>query len=183
MKKAALIEKNGRLRVYILLAIFAVFFAVIAFRAFQLQAIEGGKLGRMAANQHNRTVSVPSRRGEIFDRNLKELAVSLDVDSVYAEPGRIESPKAASRTLAPALSMDAREIEKRLGSGRGFVWLKRQIDLGDDQRRKVAAIEGIGITKEARRFYPNRQLASNLIGFIGKDSNGLEGGELYYDNF
>lgn len=183
MKKAALIKKNGRLRVYILLAVFAVFFAVIAFRAFQLQALEGGKLGRMAANQHNRTVSVPSRRGEIFDRNLKELAVSLDVDSVYAEPGRIESPKAASRALAAALSMDAREIEKRLGSGRGFVWLKRQIDLGDDQRRKVAAIEGIGITKEARRFYPNRQLASNLIGFIGKDSNGLEGIELYYDNF
>ena len=178
-KKAA----PARLRIYILLAVFAVFFAVITFRAFQLQALEGGKLGRMAANQHNRTVSVPSRRGEIFDRNLKELAVSLDVDTVYADLSMIESPKAASRALAPLLSMDAREIEKKLDSGRGTVCVKRQIDLGDDQRRKVAAIEGIGITKEARRFYPNRQLASNLIGFIGKDSGGLEGLELYYDSY
>ncbi len=178
MKKAAL----SRVRIYLLLALFAVFFAAIAFRAFQLQALQSGKLGKMAANQHTRTVAVPSRRGEIYDRNLKELAVSLETDSVYAEPAKIESPRAASRALSKAISMSAQDIEKRINSGRGFVWLKRQIDLREEDRRKVAAIEGIGITKETRRFYPNRQLASSLIGFIGTDSNGLEGVEFYYDN-
>jgi cell division protein FtsI (penicillin-binding protein 3) len=61
------------------------------------------------------------------------------------------------------------------------VWLKRQVDLKDEERKLLSGIEGVGITKESRRYYPNRKLAANLIGFTGLDASGLEGIELHYD--
>ncbi|MBI5586913.1 MAG: PASTA domain-containing protein [Deltaproteobacteria bacterium] len=169
------------LRIYLVLGFFILFFSAILFRAFQLQVLDTKDLKSMAMRQHKRTVNVQSKRGDIYDRNSKELAVSIEVDSVYAQPGKIESPRSAAKALAPVLSMDRREIEKKIRSATNFVWLKRQVDLRDEERKAVAELEGVGIMKESRRYYPNRQLASNLIGFTGLDANGLEGIELHYD--
>lgn len=170
-----------RLRIYVVLGFFLVFFCAIFARAFQLQVLEAKSLMRMAARQHKKTTNIPPKRGDIYDRNMKELAVSIEVDSVFAQPAAVESPKVAARMLAPLLSMDRLEIEKKLNSKSGFVWLKRQIDLDDGRRKAVAAIDGVGIMKESRRYYPNRQLASHIVGFTGVDANGLEGVELHYD--
>ncbi len=168
-------------RVLWVLAFFSLCFAAILFRAFQLQVMDTGELKARAMRQHKRTVNVQSKRGDIYDRNFKELAVSIEVDSVYAQSSKIDSPREVARVIAPVLSMNRREIEKKIGSAANFVWLKRQVDLKDEERKLLSGIEGIGITKESRRYYPNRQLASNLIGFTGLDSNGLEGIELHYD--
>lgn len=182
MKRKKAKGTNLKYRVYFVLALFFIFFSAVFLRAFQLQILEAPKLKKMAAKQHRKTVNVQSKRGDIYDRNLKELAVSIEVDSVYAQPGKVESPAKAARSLAPVLSMDAREIEKKLSSGQNFVWIKRQVDLKEEERGAVTSIEGVGITKESRRYYPNRQLASNIIGFTGLDAIGLEGIERYYDS-
>jgi cell division protein FtsI (penicillin-binding protein 3) len=79
--------------------------------------------------------------------------------------------------------MSTRNLKKRLGSRGNFIWLKRLVDLPASRRAYLIEMQGIGIVKESRRFYPNRRLASNLIGFAGVDSKGLEGVELYYDKF
>lgn len=173
---------NPKYRLYLVLGLFSVLFLAILARAFELQVLESDGLKKMAMRQHKKTVSVQSKRGDIYDRNLKELAVSIEVDSVYAQPSRIDSPRQAARVLAAALSMDRSEIESRISSSPNFVWLKRQVDLKDEQRKAIEAISGVGIMKESRRFYPNRQLASNIVGFTGLDSNGLEGVELFYDS-
>lgn len=173
-------EAHLRTRVYVVLFFFAALFGIIFARAFALQVLDGPDLQKMAAKQHRKTINIQSKRGDIYDRNLKELAVSIEVDSVYAQPGKIESPREAARKLAPILSMDAYDIEKKLKSG-NFVWVKRQVDLSDEQRKIVAGLEGVGIMKEGRRFYPNRQLASHVVGFTGVDANGLEGIERHYD--
>lgn len=183
-------KKNGKgrekgsylkVRIFLIFGFFMVFYAAIFARAFQLQVLEGKHLQRMAARQHKRTVNIQPKRGGIYDRNLKELAVSLEVDSVYVQPSKVDSPRQTARRLAPMLSMDAPELERKLRGDNNFVWLKRQVDLTDDQRKAVEDLDGIGLMKESRRYYPNRQLASNLIGFTGVDSKGLEGIELYYD--
>ncbi len=171
-----------RFRIFFIFGFFILFFIIIFLRAFQLQVLDSKRLTRMAARQHRKIVNIQSRRGEIYDRNLKELAVSIEVDSVYAQPPKIDSPRATARALAPILSMEAGELERKLKSESNFVWLKRQIDLKENQRKTVEDLDGIGIIKESRRYYPNRQLASNLIGFTGLDSKGLEGVELVYDS-
>ncbi len=170
-----------RFRIFFIFGVFIFFFAAIFARAFQLQVIEGKHLQRMAARQHRRIVNIQSKRGGIYDRNLKELAVSLEVDSVYVQPQKVDSPRETAKRLAPMLSMNAPELERKLRSDNNFVWLKRQVDLTKSQRKAVEDLDGIGLIKESRRYYPNRQLASNLIGFTGVDSKGLEGVELFYD--
>ncbi len=169
-------------RIFAVLGFFVLFFAAIFLRAFDLQVFDGERLRKMARSQHIKTLNIQPKRGDIFDRNLKELAVSVEVDSIYARPANIANPRATALTLAPMLSMGSSEVEKRLRAGKSFVWLKRQVELKDGDRARIAGIEGIGLTKESRRYYPNRHLAANLIGFTGLDSTGLEGIELYYDS-
>ncbi len=171
-----------KLRLTVVVGLFLAAFGVIIFRAVQLQIVKGPELKKMADRQHRKTLNLQSKRGDIYDRNLKALAVSVEVDSVFAQPDKMESPRATARALSRVLGVSSFEIEKKLsGEGRRFVWLKRQVDLKSEDRELIRGLEGVGIIKEGRRFYPNRQLASNLIGFTGVDANGLEGVEKYYD--
>ncbi len=175
-----------KFRMALVVGVMGLFFCVVAFRAFQLQVVSGERLEDKARRQHQRIVKIAPSRGVIYDRNMDELAVSMDVDSVYARPERVEDARAASRVLAPMLAVDRGTIRKRLinaDGGSGFVWLKRQVDLPSEERNVIQGIAGVGSLKESRRFYPNRQLASNLLGFTGIDSDGLEGVELFYDDY
>ncbi len=171
--------------IVLVLVVLVSFYGVVFFRAFHLQVIEGKALEQRARLQHQRTVKIPSRRGRVFDRNLEELAVSIEVDSVYAQPNRIEDSSKVSSALAPLLAVDRRVLRRRLASSkkRHFIWLKRQVDLGSEQRELIRTLGGVDTVKESRRFYPHRSLAANLIGFTGIDSDGLEGVELYYDKY
>lgn len=171
-----------KLRVYVVAGFFLFFFAAIFARAVHLQIVKGPELKKMALKQHRKTLNLQSKRGDIFDRNLKEMAVSVEVDSVFAQPNKIESPRTVAKVLSPILGVSSFELEKKLRGEAGFVWLKRQVDLKDEQRQIVKELDGIGVMKESRRYYPNRQLASNIIGFTGLDANGLEGIEKYYDS-
>ena len=172
-----------KVRVFIVLGSIVFFFGVIFLRAFQVQVLDGGALGKLARNQHNKSVKVTSKRGAVLDRNLKEFAVSLEVDSVFVQPARVDGVKVTSRTVARALGMTRLDVERRLGADKSFAWVKRQVDLPQVKRETLKELGGIGIMKESRRFYPNKRLSSNLVGFAGVDSKGLEGVELYYDRF
>lgn len=182
MRKAKQKKDYLRLRIFVVLGFFILFFSVILFRAFDLHVMDGARLKKMATRQHSKTVNIQSKRGDIYDRNLKELAISVEVDSVFAQPGKIEDARAAARKIAPILALPWMSVEKKLKDQAGFVWLKRQVDLDDAQRKELGSVEGIGIVKESKRYYPNRHLASNLVGFTGLDASGLEGVELYYDS-
>ncbi|MEK6790265.1 MAG: penicillin-binding protein [Deltaproteobacteria bacterium] len=181
MKNKAPKKSYVRLRIILCAAMFFVFFAAIFAKAVKLQVVEAERFRKLAERQHTKTVSIQPRRGEIYDRNSRELAVSLEVDSVYANPDKVRNPRKAAGLLSPVLSVERAELEKRLGSRAGFVWLKRQVDLSDVQRKALDGIVGIGLTRESRRYYPNAYLAANIIGFTGVDANGLEGVELRYD--
>ncbi len=182
-KKEKDLKRGLRRRVYLVLAFFLLAFSLVFARAFDLQVLKGDALKKMARRQHVRTVSLKSKRGAIYDRNEKALAISIDVDSIYARPAKISSPRTVARTLAPITGLRASEIERKLRTRRGFVWIKRQIDLDEATRSRILAMKGVGIVKESRRYYPNRTLAANLIGFTGIDSRGLEGIEHSYNRF
>ncbi len=174
-----------KIRIIFVSVIFVLFYGVIFSRAFQLQIIEGESLEEKAGRQHVRTHTVPSKRGAILDRNLNELAVSLEVDSIFAHPREMEDNSidkvSVAKILSEVLPVKKSILSKSLSSKKGFVWLKRQLDLGAEDRTTLSGLKGIGMVKEGRRFYPSDSLAANLMGFTGIDSNGLEGIELHFD--
>ncbi len=176
-------DRWTRFRILLVLcAVFIAYGAIFA-RAFYIQVIEGVELERKARNQHAKTIRIESKRGEIFDRNLEELAVSIEVDSVYAHSVDIDSPARVAEIAARTLSVSRVGVERKLRSPRRFEWIKRQVDLTDEQRDVLNNLDGVGTVKESRRYYPNGSLAANLMGFVGVDSKGLEGVELLYDRF
>ena len=139
----------------------------------------------MAEDQHLRKLRVSPRRGAIYDRHGAELAVSADVDSVYANPRRLKAmeqdPRSVARRLAGILDVDAERLAERLGSDRYFVWIDRRVTPHEAKRVRELDIPGIDLTTESRRYYPNRHLAAHLVGFADIDGRGIEGIELAYE--
>jgi cell division protein FtsI (penicillin-binding protein 3) len=150
-----------------------------------LQIIRHADLVVRASRQQSRTMDAAAKRGDILDRRGRVLATSVDADSVIAVPSAIEDPPAVVEALCGALG-DCKPAEResligKLGKTRAFAYVRRQVS--PDQARRVAALnlEGIGFIKEDRRFYPNKELAAHLLGYVGIDNTGLSGLESTYD--
>jgi cell division protein FtsI (penicillin-binding protein 3) len=159
-------------------------FVLVLFKAYRLHAVQGPRLREMAEQQYLKEIKLPPRRGTILDRNGTPLAVSVDVDSVYANPRMIgsDAPRVA-RDLAGPLELEAWALQRRLSSRRYFTWVKRRITPRQAAAVKALDIRGVYLTKESRRFYPNHELAGTVIGFAGLDAKGLEGVELSFDGW
>jgi cell division protein FtsI (penicillin-binding protein 3) len=163
--------------------LFTLLFSIIILRAFQLQIIERDRLTQLIEKQYLKYVKLPPKRGTIYDLKKRELAVSLEVDSVYARPGKIKNKKGIAKKLSPILKISYRSLKRKLESDRPFVWLKRRISPPQSRKIKNLNLEGIGFIEESKRFYPSRELASHCLGFAGLDLKGLEGIELEYDSY
>ena len=162
--------------------LFAVFFLLTAGRAFFLQVLQKDRLVKLAEKQHQRVVALTPGRGAIYDRNNAPLAVSLEMDSCYAETRNLENLPEAAAKLAPLLGVSREELAAKLKASRNFVWLSRR--MAPELAAKVRALEldGVGFVKESKRFYPNSEVAAHVIGFTGVDPGGLEGVEKRYDS-
>ncbi len=170
-------------KVRILLLSFVLFggFVLIVGRMFQLQVLKKEQLYRLAAQQHYVQIPLLPKRGIIYDRKGNELAVTLEVDSVYAEPKKVVEMERTTRELAKLLEIDRQELREKLKSRKSFEWIRRKISAEEAERVRALGLPGIHMLKENRRFYPNGQLAAHVIGFVGLDSKGLEGVEFQYD--
>ena len=154
----------------------------IAAKLFTIQIQHGRRLTERAARQYQRLVPLVSRRGTIFDRAGRELAVSLRVSSVFAQPTAIANPRETARALAPILGQPARELQARLSADKTFVWLQRQLEPRQAEAISDLGLKGIGLVPESRRYYPRQDLASHVLGMVGLDDRGLEGVEHLYDD-
>ena len=168
--------------------ILAIFFLLllglggIAAKLFTIQIHHGHRLAERATKQYQRLVPLVSRRGTIFDRTGRELAVSLRASSAFAHPETISRPAETARALAPILGQPAREIQARLTSDKTFVWLRRQLDPRQAEAIGDLGLKGIGLFPESRRYYPRQELAAHVLGMVGLDERGLEGVEHLYDD-
>jgi cell division protein FtsI (penicillin-binding protein 3) len=143
----------------------------------------GAWLSEKASDQYERSLTIPGRRGTIYDRNLNEMAVSIDVTSIAAYPARVENPKAAAKALARVLGLKASALKKTLSAPKSFVWVKRQSTAKETIAVKKLEIPGIDFVTEYNRYYPNTTLAAQVLGFTGIDGAGLEGIEFYYNRY
>ena len=166
-------------RVAIVAALLGLWVTGIEARLVYLQVFQHADLVARAERQQERTLPSPAKRGDILDRHGRVLATSVDADTIYAVPTEIADPADAATKLCDALGdCDAkdRQVARRDGSASGA----RSPTCGGRSRRirreRVAALnlDGVGFIKESKRFYPNKELAAHLLGWVGIDNNGLE---------
>jgi cell division protein FtsI (penicillin-binding protein 3) len=179
-----LTTRHFKSRAIIVFVFFILCLCLIAVRAYHMQVLERGKSLTVAQNQYYvRRINLASHRGTIYDSQGRELAVSMRVNSLFAQPEKIDNKSALAARLAPILGKEAGEISGLLASPKSFVWLQRKITPVQQERIEALHLAGVGFVPESRRFYPNFELGSHVIGFVGMDSQGLEGLEKSYEKY
>ena len=174
-------NKYIKLRILLVGIIFITAFAAIAAKAVHLQVYRSHWLSQKASNQYEKSLTTSGKRGIIYDRNLSEMAVSIDVTSIAAYPARVDNPEATAKALAGVLDLDVRRLQSKLTGKKSFVWIKRQSTAKETSAVKDLSIPGINFVTEYNRFYPQTTLAAQALGFSGMDGTGLEGIEFYYN--
>ena len=175
-------KKRTRLKVHLVSILFLLGLCTILGRAFYLQILQGEHLSEIARGGYTVIVKLPPKRGTIYDRQRHELALSLELGSVFAHPRQIQDKEKAAVELARALGVDRKEILAQIEKDRSFVWLQRRIPPNIAAKVSQLQIQGVGTTAEASRFYPCNEVAGHVVGFVGTDFQGLEGIEKTYDH-
>lgn len=172
-----------RKRVAYLFLFIAVIMVGLGCRLMYLQFYKSNWLTENAMDQRVRDIPVEAKRGTIFDRNGRELGVSVSTESVYAIPAEIVDVEKTAAELAAILTLDRDKLTEKLKKRQAFTWIKRKVDNDIAKAVNALALPGIGLTQESQRYYPNDNLASHIIGFTGIDSQGLDGVELTFDSY
>ena len=159
------------------------FFIIISIlvRALYLQVIERSDLEERAARQYEQSMSIKLQRGQILDSKGEILAVSLPMDSIFAIPQEVNNPLEEAQILSKVLDIESDDLFSKLTSKKSFIWLKRNALPRVSKLVESLGLSGIHKLKEYQRFYPNQNLAAQLIGFSGIDSQGLEGIEYKFN--
>ncbi|HEY3991007.1 MAG TPA: penicillin-binding transpeptidase domain-containing protein [Acidobacteriaceae bacterium] len=185
----AVVAAPRRLRFFFATVIFAGWALLILGRLFWLQVATHSEYVELAARQQQRTFEVAPRRGVLYDRNMRELAMTVLVDSVYGVPTEIQDKDATAVALARVVHADptdgfttGRQIDARFHASRNFAWVARKLDPATIARVKSLNLKGIYFQKEFKRFYPNDALAAQVLGYVGTDDNGLGGLERRFDH-
>lgn len=168
------------MRLVVLFFLFLFAFGGMAVRLFVLQIVEAPAYAAIAADQRERDIEFPASRGSMFDRGGEPLAISVDLQMVFADPANVESPSREAAKLAPLLELPATELEKKLQSlpGDRFEILAHEVLPKTASKIKALELPGIGMEAEPKRFYPGGRLAGHLLGFVNIDGSvraGMEG--------
>jgi cell division protein FtsI (penicillin-binding protein 3) len=172
--------------VHLRLALFgmggSLWIALLFVRLVHLQVVERDSLRERAEQQHQNTMSLDPTRGTIFDRHGRELAVSVEVESVCAVPQVARQSPTAVAALSRCLAgVDPGELNRRLLSDKRFVWLKRKVDPAAAACVRELGLSGVDLLPESRRFYPKRSTAAHVLGYVGMDNQGMSGIEYSFD--
>ena len=168
---------RNKARLYILLGFLLFWFLVICGRLVWLQVVNYGDYTQRAAKQQQRSIEVSPVRGNIYDRRGNELAMTVNVDSVFAVPSEVPDIHSAAQVLGRVLKADSSEIESHMRGSRAFAWVARKIDNATSARVRALNLKGIYFQKESKRFYPKGELAAQVLGYVGLDDDGLGGVE------
>ena len=181
-----------RMRYWLVCAALLVWVTLIIAKLFWLQILRHREFVEKAQKQQQHTFEVAPRRGVLFDRNLRELAMTVQADSVFAVPSEIEDKKATVHALAQIVHagsdispVDAwtseEQILARVNASRGFAWIARRLSPETAARVKALNLKGVYFQKEFQRFYPDNEIAAQVLGYVGTEDNGLGGMEQKFD--
>ncbi len=181
--------QRSRKRSSVLVTVILFGFAVIFLRLINLMVIDHKKLAERAAQQYTSEEILRPQRGIIWDRRMREMATSVEADSLYAVPSKIKDTRNLSRDLAPLIKVSSKRLNMTLlkKKDRDFIWLARKLDMNTAVKvsalRKQARYAGLGFLTESKRYYPKGFTASHILGFTDIDNKGIAGIELMYDKY
>lgn len=182
---AAKMRVNVQRRIAIFISCMLIFIIGLCGRIAWVQLVQGAELQERADHQVEESKILQSPRGTIYDRQGKELAVSILTKSLYVDPSQVKDADELANDLAPILGMSVEAIKERIDVGGGFVWLKRKLE--PEVVAKVRQLINdknlncLNFEEESKRYYPNDVLAAQVLGFVGTDDIGLDGIELFED--
>lgn len=154
----------------------------MAYRLVQVQVVQAADLADQGLSQRLVTKDLAPQRGKIFDRNGELLALTVEAQSLWANPKQVDEPLWVAQQIGGALGVDSDVLYQRLTSDKDFVYLKRQVEPVVAEQILGLGIRGVYAHPEASRIYPAGQVASHVTGFVDIDGNGQEGLEFYYDD-
>jgi cell division protein FtsI (penicillin-binding protein 3) len=168
-------------RVYVLVAVMGLWGTAIGTRLYFLQVLGASDFRDRAAKQQQQTLEISPPRGYIYDRAGSELAASITAKSVFAVPIEVKDADATAKTLSSITGQSRSEITAKLKSERRFVYIKRKVTVEEASSIEHANLSGIHFEDESQRFYPNGELAAQVLGYVGVDEQGLGGIENKYN--
>ncbi|EOD01256.1 stage V sporulation protein D [Caldisalinibacter kiritimatiensis] len=169
----------------LIVMLFAVSFAIFALiaRLGYIQIVQGEELKKEALEQWARDITINAKRGIIYDRKGKKLAVSVNTDTVVCTPADVKEPKRTANILSEILDMDKDEVYKKITKRVNYIILKRWIDKDKSEKLREADLNGIKIIDDTKRYYPFGNFASYILGFTDVDQVGLYGVERTYNKY
>lgn len=179
-KKIKIMSKK---RIVIVLVLCCILFFLLVTRTAYLQLIKGDWLSTKAIEQQTREVPIPAKRGTIYDKNMKELAVSITKYTVWCKPVEVEDKELAIKKLSEILEKDEKEISELVNKkNMALVKIERWIE--DEKATKIreAKIPGIWVAEDNKRYYPYGNFAPYVLGHTSNDSQGIAGVEMVYNN-
>jgi cell division protein FtsI (penicillin-binding protein 3) len=172
-----------RKRAIILITVITFGFVAVVFRLVDIMLFNHEWFSARARFQQIRKEIIPVKRGIIYDRRGRELAINLDTESIYCNPAEIKSPDQVASALSEKINQKPEIILTRLNTDRKFNWIERKLNIEYTRDIKDLKLKGIGFVPDVKRYYPKGSLASHIIGFVNVDNNGLEGVEQRYDKY
>lgn len=168
-------------------------FLVIFLRLSELMIFDHRLLAEKARSQQIKAEDIQVRRGNIYDRRGREFAVNMELESLFCDAKEVKIDKDGVEKLSTILGMKADVVQTKFQPERRFTWINRKLPpdmakkvkavLGIEPKDREISIRGFGLVPESKRFYPNGNLASHVIGTVGLDNQPLEGVELKYDKY
>jgi len=177
-----LVSKEKKEHITLLFIVFVIFYFLLAYRLYNIQVLQEEKYKEIARREHLTSLSIDGERGNIYDRNLNKLASNVSTKSLFALPFKIKNPHDTAQKISSILNLKVDNVFNSLNQKKSFVWIKRKCEDCEVTDIGNLNIDGLHFLNENKRYYPNKYLASNMIGFVGIDNQGLEGLELVFDD-
>lgn len=168
--------------VVVFFAFFVVYMALIGRLAF-IQIINSSEYQQKAVEQWTRDIPIKSKRGIIYDRNSKKLAISATAYEIYVRPAMVEDKEAVANALAEVLGMDKKSLEEKVAAKKDTVLIKKKVDSDKVKILREKELDGIIFNDDSKRFYPQSNFASYVLGFTNTDNQGQDGVELTYEKY
>ena len=189
LEKIRKIEKNTTTNKYFFVTritivkyfLFFAFLLVLA-RSVELQIFQSKKLDQIAIKQYQNFKNLQIQRGKIFDSRGNILSTSIPYYSVFVLPKQIKNPALAIKKLAKVLEESEEQIAKKINSQKKFIWIKKFFDANLKKNLDNLQITGVHVVRDFKRYYPLKDFAAHILGFVGYDSKGLEGIEYKYND-
>ena len=175
-------QEKVHVRLLIVAGIALFWMAAIFGRVAYLQLFRHSEYLSRAAKQQRKKIDIAPKRGVIYDRNMRPLAMSIPVQSAFAIPSEVKDVEMAARLLSGVFGISAEEIRQELESENTFVWIKRKLSPDKVEAIQSLNLKGIYLQEENQRYYPKREMAAHVLGFVNVDEKGLGGIEEKYDD-